>query len=490
MIAALVSTSCVVQPDAHLANGEYRVQVGSHALSYVGKKSNITDFTGYGQHLVYFPLFGLTSQETARRTDDRDVYMQGIFKELEHHRLLSLDSRTFSPDAGGNPLGVKTKGGFSSWPMFTLPNGTTGRSGTVYDDATLDGNSNNVINQVITKHDEPSDWCLNVILDNTAGQNNPDKRFEVRLDSGGTEIDLDLAGHPDFTFDGLPDMYTFLFEGMNDDERFKLRLSTFSTEKHHGAGFGGIMVSDVSTCTQCTPRCDGKSCGSDGCGGTCGTCDGADTCESGVCTPPSPAVTMGPWYGFATQPYSHPKMNGTKRMLVFTAHGRDRDNRYVQGVTYGGRAMTKLVSKTHCDGRCLHSSIWYLMESGIAAASGTSFAVNWNNKPSDRGYDSVFFAGVDQATPFDHATAAGSSSSSVSCPAFAVESGHIAIYSASHKNQSDYLPLGGFVEAGDYTMGSEGKASVGYRAGNGGSIAPGVAMQTNPQAIVCAEIRN
>jgi hypothetical protein len=466
------------------------VQVGSHALSYVGKHSNITDFTGYGQHFVYFPLFGLTSQETARRTDDRDVYVQGIFKELEHHRLLSLDSRTFSPDAGGDPLGVKTKGGFATWPIFTLPDGTTGRSGTVYDDATLDGNSNNVINQVITKHDEPSDWCLNVIVDNTGGQNDPTKRFEVRLDSGGTEIDLDLAGHPDFTFDGRPDMYTFLFEGMNDDERFKLRLSTHATEKHRGAGFGGIMVSDVSTCTACTPSCDGKSCGSDGCGGTCGTCSGSDTCDAGVCTPPSPGVTMGTWSGFTTAPYSHAPMAGTKRMLVFTAHGRDRDNRYVQSVTYGGRAMTKLASKTHCDGRCLHGSIWYLMESGIAAASSASFAVNWNNNPADRGYDSVFFAGVDQATPFDVATAVGSSSGSVSCPANLVETGHVAIYSASHKNQGNYVPLGGVVEAGDYKMGSEGKAAVGYRAGTGASITAGVSMHANPQTIVCAEIRN
>lgn len=250
LVLVLVAVSCGIEDDPHIGHNASHVAAGGHALTYVGKDSNITDFTGYGQHLYYFPLFGSSSPETAQRTDDRDVYFQGVFREFEHHQLLSLETRTFSPDAFGNPLGVKAKGGYTSWPIFTLPNGQTGRAGAVYDDATLDGNSNNTINQVITLGDQPQDFCLNIITDNTAGANNPDKRFEARLDSGGTQIDVDMAGHPDFSFDGLPDMYTFLFQGMNADERFKIRLSTFNTDDGAGAGFGGIMVSDVSTCTQ------------------------------------------------------------------------------------------------------------------------------------------------------------------------------------------------------------------------------------------------
>jgi hypothetical protein len=43
----------------------------------------------------------------------------------------------------------------------------------------------------------------------------------------------------------------------------------------NGAAFGG---------TTCTPNCSGKDCGDDGCGGSCGTCTGTDTCNSsGVC---------------------------------------------------------------------------------------------------------------------------------------------------------------------------------------------------------------
>lgn len=36
--------------------------------------------------------------------------------------------------------------------------------------------------------------------------------------------------------------------------------------------------------TGCTPVCEGKECGDDGCGGSCGQCDGNDVCIEGECT--------------------------------------------------------------------------------------------------------------------------------------------------------------------------------------------------------------
>lgn len=52
--------------------------------------------------------------------------------------------------------------------------------------------------------------------------------------------------------------------------------------------FGAFFCdANVGACV-CVPQCDGKECGINGCGGTCGTCDAAQTeCVSGgcVCTP-------------------------------------------------------------------------------------------------------------------------------------------------------------------------------------------------------------
>ena len=36
-------------------------------------------------------------------------------------------------------------------------------------------------------------------------------------------------------------------------------------------------------CTDCTPECSGKSCGPDGCGGSCGDCPGGGACDAGQC---------------------------------------------------------------------------------------------------------------------------------------------------------------------------------------------------------------
>ena len=57
-----------------------------------------------------------------------------------------------------------------------------------------------------------------------------------------------------------------------------------------GACASGDTCSSAGKCVAptCTPVCTGKSCGDDGCGGSCGTCSGSKTCSSaGKCTAPS-----------------------------------------------------------------------------------------------------------------------------------------------------------------------------------------------------------
>ncbi len=38
---------------------------------------------------------------------------------------------------------------------------------------------------------------------------------------------------------------------------------------------------------RCVPRCDGRNCGGDGCGGSCGSCPGGWSCDGGRCTEPN-----------------------------------------------------------------------------------------------------------------------------------------------------------------------------------------------------------
>lgn len=61
-----------------------------------------------------------------------------------------------------------------------------------------------------------------------------------------------------------------------------------------GTTCGAGQACKSGTC-QCAPQCSGKNCGSDGCGGTCGSCSGANaTCNNGVCQcTPTPGCTGG-----------------------------------------------------------------------------------------------------------------------------------------------------------------------------------------------------
>ena len=247
-----LATSCA-EPDAELDEVDVSDLMplggGGQSVVYVGKTTT-TDFTGLGQHLQYWPLFGMDSPTAGRRTDDPNcIELTPSFASFKHHFL--LDGRTFSNDALGVPIGTKTKGGYSNWPMFTLPDGTTGRSGTFYDESNID-NSNNTVNQMRINVGDLNAFCLNLITDNTDGEHNADVRFEARSDT----VDLDLAGHPDHTFDGQTDMYTFRYTGMQEDDVFKVRIQCSSASGCAGAGLGGIMVSDIDTCTDDTSTPD------------------------------------------------------------------------------------------------------------------------------------------------------------------------------------------------------------------------------------------
>jgi hypothetical protein len=56
---------------------------------------------------------------------------------------------------------------------------------------------------------------------------------------------------------------------------------------HTHSDVGGQPKQDVAVCT---PKCNGKNCGDNGCGGTCGACDSDETCNgASLCTPKSAA---------------------------------------------------------------------------------------------------------------------------------------------------------------------------------------------------------
>ncbi|HPM46865.1 MAG TPA: M4 family metallopeptidase, partial [bacterium] len=77
-----------------------------------------------------------------------------------------------------------------------------------------------------------------------------------------------------------------------NDVGFTGRQMLYRAEYWDGGLVNSNSVAYTLTYTgECTPVCDGKSCGPDGCGGYCGTCYGTKYCNTGVCTDPGAPVT-------------------------------------------------------------------------------------------------------------------------------------------------------------------------------------------------------
>jgi hypothetical protein len=89
-----------------------------------------------------------------------------------------------------------------------------------------------------------------------------------------------------------------------------------------GLGFGALRLPDAvaaknkkkgkkknkkKTQQQCTPNCTERTCGNDGCGGSCGACGANQVCRGGACCTPDPisatcAARCGTWTNNCGQP--------------------------------------------------------------------------------------------------------------------------------------------------------------------------------------------
>ncbi len=251
-----------------------------HRLEYVGKQQRSNFYgPGWGAHLMYFPAFNMVNATENLPTDHANsVESTPQFKDLKHASEVQTPSdwaaRTFTLDdslsavvdalLNGNAesVGTATAGGYSSWPLFTLPTGQTGRSGSTYDPYSKD-NSSNIINKLVVNTNQLKAFCLNVITDNTNGKFNPNLRINAQSDVLDVEVP---AG--DLVFDGVPDVYTFKYRGFEAGDRVKLKIKA-SNAMTKGGGFGGVMVSHITTCSTASCGLENECGGDDGNGQPC-----------------------------------------------------------------------------------------------------------------------------------------------------------------------------------------------------------------------------
>ena len=424
-------------------------------ITYVRKVST-TDFLGWGQAGFYFPQFDASGIVGPKRTDDNmqlylPNWLEFNFDPWNLDTTFSADKPDCFDDCRGR--GVYTRGGYTNWDSFILPNGFVGLSGSIVDEQ-AENNTNNTVNKIQMKNGLPPSFCMHVVTDNTANAHNSARSIIVRggrPEQGGFDPSAQV---PELSFDGITDVHTFRFDNFVPDDFIKIRLNSGTPGMN--PGFGGLMF-DLTCDYIPNEQCGNNVCDVD-LGETCESCPG----DCGACVPGT-TPTMA-WHDHGQDPRSH-YVEGANRLLIFVAHGVDANNHHVQGVRYGNKDMHFLGARSQARNDKSTVSVWYLKEAEIYSASNVNFSVDWFHKPGQRSYESIFFTNVSQTFTFGAIEEAGCNDcNALACPATTVEPGHLSLYAGTHERDgANFSSLNGYTQDADLWMGGNGRATLGHQ---------------------------
>ena len=452
-------------------------------ITYVGMEST-NNFLGWGRKGFYFPQFDASGVVGPKRTDDNMQFYLPDWLEFNFNPY-SLTT-TFSADKPDcfddcRERGVYTRGGYTEWDEFTLPNGFAGLSGSIVDEQAED-NTNNTVNRIQMKAGVPASFCMHIVTDNTDLTHDSFNNIIVRGGRDGEGSFDPNVSIPELEFDGITDIHTFRFDNFLPEDFIKIRLDSGTPGVQ--PGFGGLMFD--AACenipnAQCgNGRCDlslGESC--ETCPGDCGECVPGDTPE-------------GTWYHHGADPDSH-YVEGANRLLFFVAHGVGDRNHRVESVKYGDREMYLLEGRSQDRNDRASVSVWYLKESDITSAIGTDFTVDWYRKPGDRSFESIFFTNASQVASLGSIGEAGCNDCfAVECPAENIETSHVSVYAGTHERDgANFSALNGYIQELDVEMGGNGKATIGYKEGNGNVESAGAEFgREGAFSMVCYEVQD
>lgn len=185
---------------------------------------------------------------------------------------------------------------------------------------------------------------------------------------------------------------------------------------------------------------------------------------------------------------------GSNRLLVFAVGYENATDTLVSSVSYGGQAMTRITGTSATStGVYNRAELWYLKESGIAAASSTTFSVTWGGgAPTDPMYAAGAYTGVDQTTPI-----ADSSSNSTTAATpnplttnLTVLDREMSVGVAISGNTGTYSWGNSWTEDTDQTSGATTNLSTAHHAETASATATASATHSGPnrQVVVAAAL--
>jgi hypothetical protein len=202
----------------------------------------------------------------------------------------------------------------------------------------------------------------------------------------------------------------------------------------------------------------------------------------------SPALAAVSVIGSWATGTTHAKETGTDRALIFIAHAESTSTINLSAVTYGGQAMTKVVDYSYnAASGYAYAAAYILKETGVAAASSSTFAVTWGGTaPGSAGYSSVFLSGVNQTTATGATSSGGSTTNPVTASALATSSGDMVIDAATCGNAGSYTLNNSFIEGTDQQINGTVTGVTGRKLATGANETPSATYSStiNRQMII------
>ena len=213
----------------------------AQSITHLGTSVDQTNYSATGLNIgtagFWFPQFNAPAPVTNALLDANDV-IQFPSWVLPDFNKANTGTPGYSFCLGGAG-DCYSEGGNTTWNTLTLPDGTTGLSGSLVDPASAN-NSSNSIRSLLLGPGTPGDFLLHIVVDNTNGAHNPDARLRAR--GQGFAPAFDISGPndpPPSTYNGTADVYTFRYLGFKNGDIIKLQLNSGNVSA--AAGFAGLM---------------------------------------------------------------------------------------------------------------------------------------------------------------------------------------------------------------------------------------------------------
>jgi glucuronoarabinoxylan endo-1,4-beta-xylanase len=172
---------------------------------------------------------------------------------------------------------------------------------------------------------------------------------------------------------------------------------------------------------------------------------------------------------------NHAKESGSNRALILIAHAESTTTCDLNTVTYGGQSMTKVMEYNYnVSGGYAYAAAFILKETGVAAASNSTFTPTWGGTaPGSAAYSSAFFSSVNQTTSTGATGTGGTTSNTVTTSSsLATSSGDMVVLGATCGNEGSYTLNNGFIEGTDQPFGGTVTGVTGHKSATGANETP------------------